>query len=111
MPSELPAALQQLWTERELLHVPLPRRDDLERPLAALVELHDVADALRLADEIARIGEELRDPASSLLGRHAGDLVLHRRGARGIPRRPARLAPARSRDRAVALHDDPRRQL
>ena len=49
--------------------VPLPGRDDLERALALLVELHRVGDLLRLAVEVAGLAEQLHDP---LLGAEHG---------------------------------------
>ena len=62
VPVELVAAGQQL-VGRRVLDEPLPARDDLERPVAVLPELHRVGDRLRLADHVARLGEQLDDAA------------------------------------------------
>ena len=51
-----------------------PRRDDLERPVAALVELHRVLDGPRVADQQARLDELLGHDLLGLLRGEAGDL-------------------------------------
>ncbi len=54
--------------------VPLARGDDLERTVAALVELHRVLDRARFADQKVRLDELLDDDLLRLLRREAGDL-------------------------------------
>ena len=49
MPAHLVARREQLGLLVEQPHEPLPRRDELERPVALLVELDGVLDRLRLA--------------------------------------------------------------
>ena len=63
--------------------VPLARRDDLERAAAALVELHRVRDRLRLADELAGLGEQLDDARLRLLHGLARELRVRARRAVG----------------------------
>ena len=53
MPLQLAAARQQRLAEVDRLDEPLPAGDDLERPIAFLVELDGVRDRPRLADQIA----------------------------------------------------------
>jgi hypothetical protein len=53
--------------------VPLAGGDDLERLVAALVELHRVRDLLRLADEVATRGEDLCHALLGGMTRGAGD--------------------------------------
>ena len=48
--------------ELDRLHEPLAARDDLERSLASLVELHRVPHGLRLSDERAGLAKQRGDP-------------------------------------------------
>ena len=50
MPLQLAAAREQRLAELDRLDEPLAAGDDLERPIALLVELHGVRDRPRLAD-------------------------------------------------------------
>ena len=86
--------------------VPLARRHDLERPLAALVELHRVRDRPRLAEQLTSLGELLHDALLRLLHRLARDLLVARPSVIG------REAGWRARDHAAVLTDDrARREL
>src|SRR3712207_9536646 len=55
-PLDLPAALDEGLAQRvvpaAVADVPLPRGDDLQRPLALLVELHRVGDRPRVAVQV-----------------------------------------------------------
>ncbi len=79
VPGELGATREERAPELGVVgtvaDVPLARRDDLERPVATLVELHRVRDRLRLADEIARLPQHLDDLALRLLDRLAGQAL------------------------------------
>src|SRR4029453_16433161 len=86
VPAELPAALEQLLAELDRLHEPLPARHDLERSLAALVELDGVADRHGLADEVAGRAEELGDRGPRLLRGQAPELALRRGGGGHVAR-------------------------
>ncbi len=55
----------QLRVARAVRDVPLVRRDDLERPVALLEELHLVHDRLRFADQLAALAQQLDDLAPS----------------------------------------------
>ena len=74
VPVQLVAPLEQggpqVGVAAAVAEVPLAAGDDLERAVALLVELHRVGDLLRVADELARLAEQLDD---ALLG--AGDLL------------------------------------
>ena len=83
--------LAQLRVAAAVADVPLPRRDDLERAIAALVELHRVRDRLRLADQLARLREQLDDARLRLLRGLARELGVARVGL-GRRRRPSRGA-------------------
>jgi hypothetical protein len=111
MPCELPSPFDEGRLEFELLHVPLPCRDDLERPFAPFVELHDVPDGLRFTHQMTGLCQQLRYPATGPLRRQAGDLALRRVRGVDIPRWPARFAPPGRSDRPVALHHHARRQM
>ncbi len=73
VPVELATAGQQL-VGRRVLDEPLPARDDLERSVAVLPELHRMGDRLRLADHVAGLGEQLDHAGLRLRDRAAGDL-------------------------------------
>ena len=63
MPLQLAAARQQRLPELHRLDEPLAAGDDLERPVALLVELDRVRDRPRLADQVARLAQQLDDAA------------------------------------------------
>ena len=85
MPLQLAAALEQRLAELDRLDEPLTARDDLERPVALLVELHSVRDRPRLADQISRFPELLHD--------------FRPRLGRGQPHEVGRSSGLRDRDR------------
>ena len=62
--------------------VPLARRDDLERAVALLVELHDVREGLRVAVQLAGLLQQLDDALLGAEHRLAGELRIRR--LRGI---------------------------
>src|SRR5207244_5619501 len=110
MPLQLPTPIQQrlaqVFVTTTVLDVPLPRRDDLERALTALVELDRVRHGPRLADEITLAPKELNDFLTRRLDGLAGERV---------PVRERVAVPVRDRRRpveaAVPSDDRPRRQL
>src|SRR5205807_435798 len=69
MPAEFAPARDQRVAVLDRADEPLERGDDLDRPLALLVELHRAADGLWLADQIAAVGEQFGDPPSRLVDR------------------------------------------
>ena len=87
MPLQLAAAREQRLAELDRLDEPLAAGDDLERPIALLVELHGVRDRPRLADEIAGLAQLLDD--------------LRARLRRRQPRPARRSGAARARDRSI----------
>ena len=82
--------------------VPLARRDDLERTLTALVELHRMLDGARLAEQVARGRELLDHGALGLLDREPGD----RRVDLGVD-----ALRRVGQDPAVAADDDPQAEV
>ena len=82
MPLQLAAAREQRLAELHRLDEPLPAGDDLERPVALLVELHRVRDRPRLADQIARLAQQLDDARARLRRRQVRQLVVGRLCAR-----------------------------
>ena len=85
MPDQLLAALQELGSQRlvaaAVADVPLTGGDDLERPVAVLVELDRVGDRLRLAHDVAGLMQQLDDAGLGLLDRLARELLV---GAAGV---------------------------
>ena len=69
VPVQLVAARQQRRPSAGSLDEPLPVGDDLERAVAVLPELHRVGDRRGLADELARLAEQLDDARLRLLRR------------------------------------------
>ena len=69
VPRDLAAALDergaQVGVAAAVADVPLAGGDDLERPVAALVELDRVLDRAGLAEQLARLGELFDDDASA----------------------------------------------
>src|SRR3954470_21934442 len=59
MPADLAPARDQLVLVLHRADEPLPARDDLERPVALLEELDSALHRLRLADQLARLLEQL----------------------------------------------------
>ena len=90
--AEADEPLAQLPRRGRRCEVPLPRRDDLERAVALLVELHDVGERLRVADELARLLQQLDDALLGAEHRLARELGVG--GLRGI-RRDRRREPRR----------------
>jgi hypothetical protein len=108
VPVELLAAGEQLVAQvgvpAAVAQVPLPARDDLERPVAALVELHRVGDRLRLAEQVAGLGQQLHDPLLRLLDALAGQLGVRLHGhALGRRRHEAAVPADHAADRQVEL--------
>src|SRR4029453_1469459 len=69
VPGELLAAAKERLLEAQDRDEPLAARDDLERPLALLVELHHVTDRLRLPDEPSGLAQQVDDRRACLLHR------------------------------------------
>ena len=95
VPLQLAAAREQRLAELDRLDEPLPAGDDLERPIALLVELHRVRDRPRLADQVAGLAQLLDDLRARLGRRQAGQLVVvaaarARRRSTPSPARPTR---------------------
>src|SRR2546422_502746 len=67
VPAQLLAAGQQLGSMGERVDEPLLAGDDLEWPVAVLVELDRVGDRLGLADQVARLAEQFDDASLGLL--------------------------------------------
>src|SRR5258705_13294914 len=93
VPPQLASPREQLLTELHRLDEPLAARDDLERPVALLVELDRVRNRPRLADQVARLAKLLDDHAPRLRRGETGQPVLGPRPAGGLPRFPPRAAP------------------
>jgi hypothetical protein len=74
--------LAQVGVAPAVADVPLPAGDDLERPVAALVELHGVGDGAGVAVELAGIAQQLHDAGLRLLRGLPGQLGV--RGAAGL---------------------------
>jgi hypothetical protein len=64
MPRDLFATGQQPVLECQGVHEPLPARDDLERSVALLVELHDVLHRLRFAHQVTGVAQQIGDPGA-----------------------------------------------
>ena len=74
VPVQLPPALQQLLAQASVpgavADVPLPAGDDLQRPVALLVELDRVRDRLRVSPtSVAGLAQQLDHPPPGLHGR------------------------------------------
>ncbi len=89
-PLQLAAPLDERLADVHRLDEPLAARDDLERPVALLEELHVVRDRPRLADQIARRAQQVDDPGAGLRRRQARERVV---GVLGAPRH--RATPSR----------------
>ena len=95
--------LAQLGLATPVADVPLAARDDLERAVAALVELDRVGDRPRVADQRARLAQELDDRLPGL---------GHRAPGQRLPCGAVRHAGRRLRlDAAVAPDDRAHGQL
>ena len=111
MPLQFGAARQQLLPKLHRLDEPLPAGHDLERAITLLVELDRVRDRARLADEIARLLEELHDPCARLRRRQVRQLIVGSLSRRGIARFPARRSPRHRTEGTVRLNDGSHRQF
>ena len=69
VPLELLASGQQRLAVGHRLDEPLPGRDDLQRTIALLEELHRMGDRPRVADHGARFDQDLHDAGLGLLDR------------------------------------------
>ena len=82
-PAQLAAAVEQrgpqVGVPAAVADVPLPGRDDLQRRVAALVELHRVGDRARLADQVERLGEQPDDLPPRLVDGAPGERRVRRR--------------------------------
>ena len=107
MPLEFASPLEQRLAELHGLDEPLAARDDLERPVALLVELHRVRDRPRLADQLAGRLEKLDDCSPGLGGRESGHAPVGIVRAAGLLRRPqpVRVEDDAPAQRAVGLDD------
>src|SRR5438105_6718507 len=76
MPTQLAAALEQRLAMLDRADEPLARGDDLHRALALLEELHGVGERLRLADELARLREQIDDAPARLVYRLSLELRI-----------------------------------
>src|SRR6266550_2500973 len=76
MPAQFAPAREQRVAELDGLDEPLAARDDLERPVALLVELHRVRDGPRLADQLAGLPELLHDHRARLRRLQIRELVV-----------------------------------
>src|SRR6185503_1306043 len=90
-------------------HEPLTSRHELERPLAALVELDRVLDRLRLAAEGA-LAQELDDRLSRRRDRLAAQRGVVAPGALRVEALPPRAAERDLGEASVAADDLPERQ-
>ena len=82
--------------ELDRLDEPLAARDDLERPVALLVELHRVRDRPRLADEIARLAAAARRSSCALsTADRFGELIVApaARAATSVDSQPGAAPP------------------
>ena len=102
-PAQLPAARLELLAVVERSHEPLAARDDLERPLALLEELHRVLDRARLGRERTGLGQQVGDLLLRLLGALSGQPVVGGLRLGGIVRLEPGLAPADLSQTAVGL--------
>ena len=84
VPLQLARTLHQRVSERHRLDEPLPARDDLERTIPFLVELHLMGDRPRLADEVAAVPQQLDDLRARLRGRQVRELIVRLLRTRGI---------------------------
>ena len=75
--------------------------NELERPLAALVELDRVAHGLRLADQPAGVAKQLGDLLACLHDALALELRVGGVGGRGVPARKGLLVEAHRSDPTV----------
>ena len=111
VPAQLAAPLEQPLAQVERSHVPLPAGDDLEGPIAALVELDRVSDRLGLADQGARRRRASRrcasGPGSPCVPRARRRRVAAAAGSRLL--QPV-LAPRHRSQPPVAADDGARRQ-
>src|SRR5439155_18144277 len=105
MPFQLAAPHEQSVAELDRLDEPLTARDDLERPIAFLVELHGVRDRARFGDEISAAAKLFDYFLPRLRRGKARDVVVEALPVYGIDRLPRRLAPRHLAQRAVRLND------
>ena len=80
---------------------PLAAGDDLDGPLALLEELDRPRHRLGLADQVARLAQQLDDRAARLVDRPPGQLAIARARALEVLRLPARAAPGHLGEAAV----------
>ena len=99
MPLQLAAAREQRLAELDRLDEPLAAGDDLERPIALLVELHRVRDRPRLADQIAGLAAAARRSSRAPSPPTAAPA---RRSAAARDRRRSIPSPARPTSRGAA---------
>ncbi len=105
MPLELAPARDELVAHVQRSDEPLPARDDFERPIALLEELHGMRDRPRLAEEVAALPQQFNDAGSRLHGREPGELVVVPLRLGLIERGPPVRAPRHGAQRAVRLDD------
>ena len=111
VPADLVALGEELILLVEQAHEPLAARDELERPLALLVELDAVLDRPRLAAKRSRRAQLLDDDPPRLRERPPGEPAIDGVGGLGPQALPAPRAEDDLRiDPAVTAHHLPQRQ-
>ncbi len=111
VPAQLAPTRDQRLAMGERAHEPLPARHDLDRALALLEELHGVRERLRLADELARLLEQLDDPPARLVDAGAAQLVIARPRALRVHGLPPGRAPGHVEQAPVGAQHRSHRQL
>ena len=93
VPGDLVAPLEKLGARVQRLDEPLTAGDDLERPVALLVELDRMSDRLGLGQQIAGFGELLDNALLGLLGVEALEFVVVALRPIRVLRFPTGLSP------------------
>ena len=89
MPLQLAPALDERRSEIHRLDEPLAARDDLERAIALLEELHVVHDRPRLAEHRALLAQQLDHACAALVIDWPDELVVGLLCGRRVLRLPA----------------------
>src|SRR5262245_5299094 len=113
MPLQLAAAREQRLAVLDAPDEPLPARDDLERPIPFLEELHRMRDGPRLAYQIAGLAQLFDDDTSCFRRLKIRKLVVELLRACRIAGLPTGLAKPDLTERSVRQDDRPhwQRQL
>ena len=110
MPAQLATRVDQLLLMLDRADEPLPARDDLDRPVALLVELHRARDRLRLADEVTRLREQLDDAAPRLVDARAFELGVGGPRPLDVLGLPPGASPGDGQQAPVRAEDRPHRE-